>query len=146
MKDNELDKQSIFGFYGSLRLNEGNWNYFLRNAPGVTFLQTVTIFGYDLFSLGSYPVILKSKNPEQPLVIDLFRIENERVKNGIDGMELGAGYSREHISSPDILNGEDVLIYIGEPQYFASLREDRRVPDGDWSKRKQITHKPVNVE
>ena len=116
-------------FYGSLRKGEYNHSYF--NKGEFEFLQTVKLKGYKLYSLGSYPGIKESNSLEDTVVCDVVIINNSLVMNGIDRMELGAGYSRKIVDvtleSGKILS---CVIYI----YEGRVKEESLVAHGDWSK------------
>ncbi len=124
-----LKEQTLFGFYGSLRKGEYNYMALMKNQEGVKYLATVKIPGYKLYSLGSYPVILPT-DEFRTVTIDLFKIDNDTVKNRLDRMEIGAGYIRKEVE----VEGNNILIYVGGEHYH-DIGEDRLIPDGDWANR-----------
>lgn len=107
-------------FYGSLRAGEYNCESFKRayGEDSMQYQGTKTIEGYQLYSLGAYPMILKEKGAQ--LVVDEFLVSPEAFMS-IRRMELGAGYNEEQI--------DGAYIY-----YFDQESSDRpKVESGDWS-------------
>lgn len=109
--------------YGSLRLNEYNYNFFVERYGEENFkhIKTKTITGYELYSLGSYPVIIPVEE-EIPLVVDEFEVSDEVFKS-IHNMEIGAGYYAQEVDGNIIYYMEKV------PSWNAG-----KVDSGDWSK------------
>lgn len=124
----------LFAFYGSLRLNEYNYNYLIKDKPGVEYVTTSTVNGYTLHSLGSYPVILPTEKENNGIVIDVFSIDNSSVENRIRSMELGADYEEKLIDVEGL--PDKVTIYIGGKYYKENATRLPEVPHGDWVKRK----------
>jgi len=110
--------------YGSLRSGEFNFNRFKEYFPnGIEYIKTTTVKGFDLHSLGSYPGIVKSKDPEKELVVDIMHCDNP-CYYAINGMELGAGYKNEDVLIEGVPH--TIYVYQGNP--------NRLVESGDWSK------------
>ena len=108
--------------YGSLRNNEYNFKRFKEYfGEGLKYIKTLTIEGYKLYDLGSYPGIKESVNNE-PLVVDVMETSQEAY-DAIYRMEIGAGYKTKTVT----IEGEDHTIYVyqGNPR--------RLVESGDWS-------------
>lgn len=106
--------------YGSLR--KGMYNYrFFEN--GMTYIKTVEISGYNLYSLGAYPYIVKGNNT---LTVDVMEV-TPQTKKSIDLMELGAGYKSEII----LIDDQPTTIYT-----FNRPINDAIVEHGDWVKYK----------
>jgi gamma-glutamylcyclotransferase (GGCT)/AIG2-like uncharacterized protein YtfP len=120
-------------FYGSLRQGEYNQKYF-----DYEFIRTVVLEGYKLYSLGSYPGIKKTNNPQDKLVCDLVRVSDENEFQSVDRMEIGAGYSREVVT----LEEGEAILYI----YDYNVREKDLVVHGDWTKRNEEIKCPLNYE
>jgi gamma-glutamylcyclotransferase (GGCT)/AIG2-like uncharacterized protein YtfP len=112
-------------FYGSLRKGCYNYNWF---KEGLTLIGQSEIPGYKLFSLGSFPCIIPSDNPEDKVVVDLFKAD-ESTFHRIHRMEIGAGYRAQAVT----INEEDYIVY-EYPRSRAEHLEDRHVPGGDWVK------------
>lgn len=107
-------------FYGSLRSGQYNCERFQQSFGKENFVyqNTKTITGYQLYSLGSYPMVLK--DPNSNLVVDEFLISPEAAES-VRRMELGAGYSEEEIDGATIY-------YYDDNRYNAP-----KVESGDWS-------------
>lgn len=119
-----MENNKKIAVYGSLRNGEYNCVRFQNYFPNqLEYQKTVTILGYDLFDLGSYPGIKVSEDPNKELVVDLFNCSEPCFKT-IDGMEKGANYSSKTIT----INGEEYTIYI------YNGRTNTLVESGDWSK------------
>jgi len=111
-------EKKLIAVYGSLR--KGEYNYSSRD---LNYIKTVTIPGFDLFSLGAYPGI---RPGEGNLVIDIMECDVQ-TKQGIDRMEIRAGYSAESIN----IDGLNCTIYV----YKHDVNPDQLVESGDWTKR-----------
>lgn len=107
--------------YGSLRLNQYNYEHFIRIFGKENFqhIKTDKISGWDLYSLGSYPTVIKGSNH---LTVDVFNVSKEVYEN-IKSMELGAGY-HEHT-----LDDGGIIYYREYPPSNKS-----KIEHGDWSK------------
>jgi gamma-glutamylcyclotransferase (GGCT)/AIG2-like uncharacterized protein YtfP len=121
-----------FAFYGSLRVDEYNYDRILKGQKGVNYVKTITIpEGFVLYSLGAYPMVFKLGNGGSPLVVDLFEIDNDRISNFIDMMEIGAGYEESKVVTEDRL---EWTLYIGDYDGHKShLKKTNIVTSGDWS-------------
>lgn len=109
--------------YGSLRAGEYNFKRFDDYFPGqMEVKKTTKIKGFDLHSMGSYPGINVSKNPDKELVVDVIHCDNQCF-HAINGMELGAGYTTQEV----VVDGEPHKIYV----YKGNLNSP--VESGDWS-------------
>lgn len=111
-------------FYGSLRKGEYNYNYFKN---GLTYIKTLQIPGYKLYSLGSYPGIKKSNNKDNVITVDLFQINNWKIGKSIDLMEKAAGYGVSNIS----INNQNAKLYV----YNGAVGKENLIKSGDWVNR-----------
>lgn len=112
--------------YGSLRKGHYNYNRFMDYFPeGLTYQETTTIKGFDLYDLGSYPGIKLSEDPNKELVVDMMQCSDECF-DSINRMELGAGYTTHQV----VINEVPYTIYL----YQGRVSENRLVESGDWSK------------
>ena len=106
--------------YGSLR--KGMYNYrFFEN--GMTYIKTTQIEGFDLYSLGAYPYVVKGNGN---LIVDIMEV-TPQTKQSIDLMELGAGYQSSILTIDD----QPTTIYI-----FNQPINDAIVEHVDWVKHK----------
>jgi len=110
--------------YGSLRKGEYNYKHF---ESGLEFLDTLILTGYNLYSLGSYPGIKKTKDKTRTLEVDLFKVTDYNIGEGIDKMELGANYYIENI-----LTAFGVAkLYV----YNGNINNSLLVKSGNWKTR-----------
>lgn len=125
----EKKKNSILiAVYGSLRENEYNYNSFKRQfGDGFIKVGQQQISGFGLYSLGSYPGILKEEGAL--LVVDLIECSQE-CYDRIDRMELGAGY--ENIIVETQKGPATIYLYKHTPR-------GGKVLSGDWCKRHEQT-------
>lgn len=72
--------------YGSLRKQMYNNTRF-----PMEFMMTTVIDGFQLYDLGPYPMVVKTGNIEDTVVIEVYHVTS-RTKESIDAMEEGAGY------------------------------------------------------
>lgn len=123
--------------YGSLREGEYNFDRFKQYyGDNIKSIGSYIIEGFDLYNLGSYPGVKLSINNKQPLTVDILEC-SEECFNGINRMELGAGYHAHNITIDD----NDCVIYIYDGYAV------RHVEHGDWSKYlKEKLEKKDNAE
>jgi gamma-glutamylcyclotransferase (GGCT)/AIG2-like uncharacterized protein YtfP len=112
-----VNKSNKYAFYGSLRKDQYNYE---RLKNGLEYIATVEIPGFRLYSLGPYPTALRSDDPKDTLVVDLFNV-SPTITYRIDAMERGADYDYEEVE----VNGEKYGIYTWDIAY------------GDWVKHLQ---------
>lgn len=108
-------------FYGSLREGHYNHAHFLRDVPVVA---RGSLKGFDLYSLGAYPMIVPG---DGTVVGEVFDVDS-RTFAMIDRMELGAGYRREQaaVDTPEGLIQATVYVY-------DRAARGAKVPSGDWN-------------
>lgn len=113
-------------FYGSLRKPMYNYIKFLQTygQQSMFYKKTITIDGYELYDLGSYPGI-KDAKPSKKIVVDLFEI-SEDVYNSIHDMEIQAGFYEDDI----IVDEFSYKIF----PYAGRICERSLVISGDWVK------------
>lgn len=117
-------KQRRIAVYGSLRLEEYNYNYFkTRYGNGINYIKTMVINGYKLYSLGSYPGI-KETSDNTELTVDILEV-SEDVYDMITDMELCSGYKIKKLN----IDEQDTVLYV----YTSSTKECKLVESGDWS-------------
>jgi gamma-glutamylcyclotransferase (GGCT)/AIG2-like uncharacterized protein YtfP len=122
----KIIKNYVF-VYGSLRPGEYNYSRFKEYYNDeINHVKKAEIKGYDLYSLGSYPGIVKGNNK---LIGDILEVSNE-VKNALDNMEFGAGYTEEFIN----IDGIECSIYV----YEGGVNKNNLVKSGDWVKREVL--------
>lgn len=92
-------------------------------SDGMSYIDTVTLPGYRLISLGEYPYAVPTGDPLNKIKVELFRL-NEQQAKAIYDMELDAGYYYEDIQ-------------IGQKKYgiflFSQVNpNDEEISSGDW--------------
>lgn len=134
-----MNKNHLYAFYGSLRAGMYNNNRF--SASGMQQLGSTIISGFRLYSLGSYPCVVRTGDDADKVTVDLFSVTGE-TESRIHHMEIGAGYEYEEIriESPiEEINGKEFGIYTFDTSALGRLK-DRYVPGGDWVKHLQPTN------
>lgn len=119
----------LFAFYGTLRKDQGNYNWALKNKA--TYLKTIQVKGYDMFSLGGYPICIPSSRPDSEITVDIFTDVEPRSIDSIDRMESGAGYDHEILK----VDNEDCLMYVGAPKHYTFEKLQlyyTQIIGGDW--------------
>jgi len=107
--------------YGTLRVGMGNWGHFLRDTATLV-QENDGVQGYSMHTHGYIPVIVATGNPNDVVRVDVF--DDVSMIDGIDRMELGAGYDMAQVTT---LGGHDVKVYT-----YSNSRNTRRIESGDW--------------
>jgi gamma-glutamylcyclotransferase (GGCT)/AIG2-like uncharacterized protein YtfP len=116
-----MNKDGLYVFYGTLRKGMVNHPFY---TAGMNYIDTVTLTGYRLISLGEYPYAVATGDPANKIKAELFRL-NEQQAKAIYEMELEAGYYYEDIQ-------------IGQKKYgiflFSQVNpNDVEIDCGDWA-------------
>jgi gamma-glutamylcyclotransferase (GGCT)/AIG2-like uncharacterized protein YtfP len=119
------DTHDRFLFYGTLRKDQGNYNYFVKPVKGSEFEGTKTLTGYKMFSFGGFPAVYKTNNPDDKILVEAWYVPNEMSCRSIHMMELGAGYEVEEVE----LEGKMYWLYTYDEKYSQGKLE---VKSGDW--------------
>jgi len=116
----EKENTHLVGVYGSLR--EGLW---LRDsfANEMTPVKTIVLDGFQMHSTGHYPVVTPG-GEEEHITVEVVEV-NDTTLRSLDGVELGAGYSRITIKYKD----EEFFMYV----YQHPVGNYPKVEDGDWT-------------
>ena len=117
-----MNRDGLYVFYGTLRLGMENHALY---SDGMNYIDTVTLQGYRLISLGEYPYAVWTGDPANKIKVELFRLAEEHAK-AIYDMEIEAGYYYEDIQ-------------IGQKKYGIFLfsqanPDDEEISSGDWAK------------
>lgn len=112
-------------FYGSLRkTSKRGFNF--NKFGGQTYLETLTIAGYDMFDLDYYPAICEGRGS---IVYELHDVTDESFEN-IRRMELGAGYSEVSVLvHPEVA----AALFVYPKAKLISRRCVKIINNGDWS-------------
>lgn len=117
-----MNKEGLYAFYGTLRKGMENFHFF---QEGMHFIETVTLEGYKLISLGEYPYAVRTSNADERIIAELFQLDYLQAKS-IHDMELEAGYYYDEIQIHQNFYG----IYL-----FSKINPtDEEIPSGDWAK------------
>lgn len=112
--------------YGSLR--RGEYNY--REAQGEP-VACGRLIGVALYSLGAFPCIVRTK-PENgdSVEAEIYELEG-KLFEGIERMELGAGYKREPIEFVAHDKDEPELV---EAYFYPEVKDwfGPKIASGDW--------------
>src|SRR5690349_8398064 len=84
-----MNKNRLFAFYGSLRQGMGNYIHF---KDDLEFIGKQELRGFKLFSLTDYPYAIATKNQNDCIVVELFKIINLKTEELIHQEEIDAGY------------------------------------------------------
>ena len=115
-----------YAVYGTLRLNQGNYNWCLKNKENVSFVETKRIKGYRMFSLGNFPGVREDENSE--ITVDIFDVNNDDVVRNLDGLE---GYRKNDERNSMYLKrktNNDEFIYI----WNCKDEGIEEISNGDW--------------
>lgn len=108
--------------YGSLRPKHYNYR-------GEKVLKdNVKVFGYKLFSLGSYPGIVYTGDPKDCVICTLLECDN-RTSYNWDAMEHGANYH----SKAEIVEVAETLVAAKIYEYLGRTDDENLVESGDWN-------------
>jgi gamma-glutamylcyclotransferase (GGCT)/AIG2-like uncharacterized protein YtfP len=110
----------LFLVYGSLRATSKrgyNFNRFGKDTQ--RYIRTLTLPGFNLYSLGVYPCITRGDNE---LVAELHDVDDKAARH-IERMEIGAGYEPTTVTLPE--GKATIFVY---PKPCGEL-----VPSGDWN-------------
>lgn len=116
----------LMAVYGSLRKDMHN-SHKLSTAQ---FLGVETIWGYDMYSLGSYPYIIKG---EGKVTFEIYEVP-EREAKAIARMELGAGYREEQLETEYGMATIYVMASEEHARYQRRGQVYSKVEHGDWCK------------
>ena len=88
--------------------------------------ENVEISGFKMYDLGPYPFVIKTDDPKDKIIVDIFSLDDNTNLN-IENMELGAGYQKETI----ILNNEPITIYT----FKQNVAHATHITTGNWKTR-----------
>ncbi len=111
---------SLYAFYGSLRRGMRLHHQFKNHLH---YSYSLWLKGYDLYSLGNYPFVIKSVNPNHKILVEVTQITDKETEKTICDIEMQAGYVAEKI-----LIGDDTLTIF----LFEYAANNLRIDSGDW--------------
>lgn len=111
---------TVFAFYGSLR--RGMENHLLHKNH-LKYLFSAHLRGYQLYSLGDFPIAVKSPDMNNSIVVELFSIVDRTTREMIHKLEMDEGYFLESIT----VDGTEAGIYLhNSPENYPLVQS------GDW--------------
>lgn len=122
------NNKRIMWFYGSLRKTEYN-NYLLGDSE---YLGRGIIRGYKMYSLGDYPFVVPTGNPDDKIFVEGYEVDEE-IADSIDSVEISVGYYKANVDIRIEFGG-----VIGGYIYAMKIlhRNCGEVKSGDWVKSK----------
>jgi gamma-glutamylcyclotransferase (GGCT)/AIG2-like uncharacterized protein YtfP len=115
-----MNANSTYAFYGSLRRGMINYRDF---ETSLEFLFQATIGGFQLYAMQDYPYAIKTGNPSDLMVVEVFKINNRDAEMSIHELELSVGYSYDEVD----LRQQKIGIYT-----FKKPGGETLVKSGDW--------------
>ena len=115
-----------YAVYGTLRKNQGNYNWALKNREGVTHLETKTIQGFDMYAVSSgFPGVIRGNGS---IVVDIFEVNNSSVESSLDSLEgWNPDFPEESMYLKEQLK-DGTFIYIWNEDVYGIPK----VENGDW--------------
>lgn len=113
-----MNSNGLYAFYGTLRQG---MEYHSIYGKRISFIQSVLLKGYRLFSVGDYPYAVRA--PTGSIVADLCHVDR-RTAATIHSMEIEAGYFYDEI----IIESQAFGIYL----FSRADPGDPEVQSGDW--------------
>lgn len=120
--------------YGTIR--KGDYNHHRSLNGGHEFIGEGILTGYQMYNLGSYPMITPTGNASHEIVGEVYKISDNDA-NFINRMEMGAGYYPIRVT----INMKDgttrtAIAYAMELGY-EYYKKQTLIPSGDWIKYKE---------
>lgn len=91
--------------------------------PHLNYQFSCWLKGFKLYSLGPYPYAIRSNEAAAKILVEVFRIDQEIIRNEIQTIEFDAGYVYEDID----VCGAHSRIFL-----FQKSGNDPQVNSGDW--------------
>jgi gamma-glutamylcyclotransferase (GGCT)/AIG2-like uncharacterized protein YtfP len=121
-----MNDRGCYAFYGSLRKGMENYNRF---KDGLEFIRKVELRGFKIFPLIDYPYAIATKNQNDIITVELFKITNHKTEELIHQVEMDAGYIFTNVE----IAKEKFGIYL----FSEAKANDTCVESGDWVVYKQ---------
>lgn len=115
--------------YGSLRKGMGNHRIISDNEY-VT--QTTLSGGYRMVSLGGFPGVMETDNPQSPIIVEVYRVTERSNMQRLDSLEGYRGPGCNNFYDKKLVtldNGMTAFIYLLDEANYGNYQE---VPNGDW--------------
>jgi gamma-glutamylcyclotransferase (GGCT)/AIG2-like uncharacterized protein YtfP len=92
---------------------------------GLTFLFEETLRGYSLHAMRYYPYAVRTGNPADRTVVEVFEITDPAIEQAIHKLELRVGYYYDEVK----IRRKSIGIYL-----FKKAGQEPLVKEGDWVK------------
>ena len=110
--------------YGTLRVGEP----FYEGLKDPKYIETITLKGYDMYSLGAFPMVTEAPI-EHTIVADVLELQPPDASY-ISRIERGAGYKLKIVGRYD---GNPVYLWVARRPEI--LKDRPLIGSGDWTKR-----------
>lgn len=133
-----MGNKKIYAVYGSLRKGFGN-HRLLENKEGVKYLKQEVVKGFKLYSLGWFPGVKPTNNPNSSVLVELYEIENDDVKVSLDRLE---GYD-PHNPQNSLYIRETIPTSVGDTEiyiYNNNINEEYLIDEGDWAAFRELNN------
>jgi gamma-glutamylcyclotransferase (GGCT)/AIG2-like uncharacterized protein YtfP len=117
-----MNSESLYAFYGSLRRR---MMYYEVYKDGLEYQFSSQLEGFKLYALKEYPFAVKTNQPTDSIVVEVFRITDPKTEKSIHELELGVGYYYDEVR----INSVKAGIYL-----FRESENYPEVKSGDWVK------------
>lgn len=118
-----------YAVYGTLRLNQGNYNWCLRNKS--EHLKTEKLNGFKMYSVGGFPAVIEDENSS--IEVDIFEVNDKNVEEDMDMLE---GYNPNNPESSMYIKKRinDMYIYI----WNGDVHNLELIESGNWLKKELV--------
>ena len=99
--------------------------YYEVYKDGLEYQFSAKVKGFKLYALKDYPFAIKTNQPADMIIVEVFKTINSETEKKIHELELGVGYYYDEIKVKSITAG----IYL-----FRTPENYPEVKEGDWVK------------
>lgn len=117
-----MNSNHLYAFYGSLRKGMTNHR---RYSKGMELVFTEFLTGYRLHAMRWYPYAVRTGNPDDYMLVEVYRLTDKATEQAIHDLELSVGYHYDEV----LLRDQSVGIYL-----FRESGAEPSVKGGDWVK------------
>ena len=125
--DDKFNSDKEIFVYGSLRKEEYN-NYLLQDSE---YLGKGIVKGFKMYSLGSYPFVYQTGNPEDIIIVEGYKVDSQTYQT-INNMERLSGYTKTDVLIE--FNGKEINGEIFKIENM--IRYYNEIESGDWVEEK----------
>ena len=137
----------LIAVYGTLRLDEGNWRWYLNNDQSKHLGTTKVDNNFTLvdYTGGGFPAIVHHPEGNTPVVVDVFEV-TEEIAQRVDRLE---GYDESRGGYQGFYDRMTVETEFGDADIYF-MKEDAlnrpKIDSGDWVKYLEENYRNVKVE